>query len=154
MARVTLHWSAQGSLCISLMPQTVETWLRLLEDVWGSIFLRSHRTSLLDVCEQRMEFRHVSIDCTLRVLRRVRGQADYRASAETRAMYPIGDSEALRRVLTVIGTDGALLAVGMVPDESQEAVVASLSSLWSSSQLAQVQTVATDAPGPGLYEVL
>ena len=153
MSRVCLHWTTQGSRCVSLIPQTVETWLRLLEDIWGSLFLHRHRTNLLSDCERREEYRHVSIDCTLRVLRRVRGQADYRASAAVRHLYPIPDEQAVRKVLTVIGTAGGLLGLGMVPEENQAQVAASLQKIWTVSQLAQVQTVSSDDPSGALYKV-
>ena len=140
ISRIILHMTMAGSTCVSLLPQHVASWLRIMEDVWSSRHLKTCRMNLLSACEEMGEFRHISIDGTLRVLRRVRGQSDYRQNSAHRALFPIGDADARRRVLSVIGAAGACLSVGLVPDESHHEIAACLQRIWTPSQLASVLT--------------
>lgn len=81
---------------------------------------------LLKECYNHTEFRHLSMDATIRILRRVPGQADYRSSAEIRSAAPIPDHEAKRRVLTVLGRTSAVLGMIVVGDESSTAIADAL----------------------------
>ena len=46
--------------------------------------VKQYRLDLLNKCLELEEFLHISIDATIRVARRVKGQADYRASFDER----------------------------------------------------------------------
>ena len=72
----------------------------------------------MDDCFDNDEFSHIAIDATIRILRRVRGQADYRASADVRAAAPIPDVDAKRRILTVLGRTSTVLMFSLVKDEA------------------------------------
>ena len=71
----------------------------------------------MEDCLTHGEFSHIAIDATIRILRRARGQADYRASPETRASAPIPDADAKRRILSVLGRTSTVLASLLVKDE-------------------------------------
>ena len=71
----------------------------------------------MDDCFDNDEFSHIAIDAAIRILRRVRGQADYRASADVRAAAPIPDVDAKRRILTVLGRTSTVLMFLLVKDE-------------------------------------
>ena len=59
---------------------------------------------------------------TVRVLRRVVGQAGYRASKEEKARHAIPDNEAKRLLLSIRGVTGAVLTSALVYDESSEKI--------------------------------
>ena len=69
-------------------------------------------------CCENEEFTHVSMDATIRIARRIKGQADYRHSKAVREAAVFGDDVALRRVLTVRGRTGAVVGLICVRDES------------------------------------
>ena len=58
------------------------------------------------------------MDATIRIARRIKGQADYRLSKVVRENAVFGDDVALRRVLTVRGRTGAVAGLICVRDES------------------------------------
>lgn len=104
------------------------------------------------------ELQHVSIDATIRILRRVRGQADYRASASVRNSAPIPDDEAKRRVLTVLGRSSSVIVSTTVKDEAAPNLAGALLASLSLKEREQITTVRSDAPGAillaGLREVV
>ena len=59
----------------------------------------------------------LSVDATLKVCMTVQGQASYRASAAVRNAACFDDGSSLRRVLTVRGRTGAVVAMVPVPGE-------------------------------------
>ena len=54
-------------------------------------------------CLEHREFVHLSMDATVRMAMRIKGQGNYREPKEKRAQYLVGDSDAKRRILTVRG---------------------------------------------------
>ena len=68
----------------SLLPTRQDKWAELIEDIWSSPMVRQYRMDLLNQCLDMNEFLHVSVDATLRVARRVKGQADYRDTKHNR----------------------------------------------------------------------
>ena len=68
----------------------------------------------------REEWVSIAIDCTIRCLRRIKGQHDYRSSAAQRnaALYP--DGVAKRKLLVVIGRTGAIGMMEPIIEEKAE----------------------------------
>ena len=77
--------------------------------------------TLLQNCKDRHEFEHISLDGTLRVIRKVVGQADYRAETAVRNAAPLPDRVAHRKVLTVVGRSGSTVkCVSHMPDNNSD----------------------------------
>ena len=70
-ARVALHLAQKDCRVLSLLPKHVKIWLRLLEDVWASPIIQSFKRDLFSECVRHQEFLHVSMDATVRVVRRI-----------------------------------------------------------------------------------
>ena len=87
-----------GNELADMLPKFKGTWSTLLEDLWSAPFVRNMMASLLDECGQHREFESLSIDATVRILMRVRGQENYRAPKHKREMAVIPDAQAHRRV--------------------------------------------------------
>lgn len=98
VSRVDHHFCAYGSLLSSLLPKNVCTWLGILEDIFESPYLLELKASLLGGREMVGEIVNVSMDAALRILRQVKGQAHYLASAAVRAQAPVPDDQAQRRL--------------------------------------------------------
>ena len=149
--RICACLMACGSEVVSLLPRRVDTWLKLIEDVFNSAYVTGLQAARLDECCERGEFDHVSLDATIRIVRRMKGQADYRSSKATRNAAPVPDAQAKRRVLTVVGRTGAALGMHLVPDEGGPAIAESLRQAFSEVWSASVQSVASDQPTARLY---
>jgi len=139
---------------VELLPRHTSHWSGLVEDVMSTAYVACLRRRTLDVCFDRGEFERLSIDATLRVLRRVKGQADYLCSASRRAEAPVGDDDAVRRLLTVMGRTSTPVAVVPVRHESAMDVAEALSSALTCRQLGAVRSMSVDNPTPVLFQTL
>jgi len=117
-------------------------------------FIQKLKTGVLQFALGSGEFGHISMDATIRLLRRVRGQADYLDSAIARANVPIPDDASKRRILTLMGRAGATLGLPVVKDESSEAIAQALVDTWPIEHRMQVKTVRSDNPGVLLERTL
>ena len=100
------------------------------------------------------EFSFISIDATIKCCMGVMGQESYRAPRNVRNAAVFDDLSAVRRVLTVRGTTGALLAMLPVSSEKAEEVSLTLAQNLPAKGLAQVQCVASDTTSHKLYAEL
>ena len=137
-----------------LLPVNVRTWLELLEDVMSCACVEALTKNLLEQCREREEFRYVCMDATVRVAMRLKGQGNYRMSAEKRAEQVVKDDEALRRVLTVRGRTGAVLMTQLVRTEGGEDVAQAFLVGVDSAIRDQVECVASDQPSSALFRSL
>lgn len=154
MARVSLDVVRRGSRLRSLLPAHINQWMQLLEDVLGSPYVGRLKQGLRSSFLQRGEFEHLSIDATIRIMRQVKGQADYRCPADVRNAAPIPDEDAKRRILTVMGRTSVPLASLVVRDEGTDTVVDALSNAWDPAVRAQVRTICSDQPSRTLFHGL
>ena len=152
-ARYIATLSAHSALT-HLVPSSVELWLKLIEDVFTSQIVSRLQSTTKSLCFSHNEFAHISIDATIRILRRVTGQADYRSSRHFRQLAPIPDAAASRRVLTVMGRTSALLATSLMPNESTTSIALALTEALSPEERAQVRSISTDQPSQALLEEL
>jgi hypothetical protein len=154
-ARVAFAVLPQCAPMLSLLPRPGEAvWLKLMEDVLASPIPLQLRRDAMDRCASFGEFQHITLDATIRVLRRARGQADYRASAEERSLAAIPDQHALRRILTVMGRTSTPLGTILIRSENAQEVAAALKRVLTDTQLAMVESVASDAPSAVLFAEL
>ena len=112
-------------------------------------------------CQWRMaswgsafEFQHISMDGTLRVLRRVKGQVDYQASAVEKEAQVLPEHEAKRKILTIMGSSGTCLGLPLVRDEGPEDIATALRHMWPPEYLQSIVSVNTDAPSKELWRSL
>eukprot|EP00438_Fugacium_kawagutii_P031302 Skav215324 [mRNA] locus=scaffold1788:60702:61796:+ [translate_table: standard] len=84
----------------------------------------------------------------------IKGQASYRASAAARNQACFGDDEALRRILTVRGQTGAVLAIRLIKGEDAQEVARCLRESLPASSHRQVRYIMSDSPTTKLLEAL
>ena len=125
-----------------------------MEDVFNSPACDQLLTSLLDEAAENQEFQCLSIDGTFRVCLSIMGQAKFNEPKSSRENAAFQDKESLRRVLTVRGRSGAVLAMSAVPGESSDDIAACLNKDLPASSRAQTQHVATDNPSARLHQGL
>ena len=138
----------------NLYPSHTRHWWPLVEDIYMSYQVQSLKSSIFKTLEHSQEFLCLSIDATLKVCMTVQGQANYRASAQTRNAACFDDEHSLRRVLTIRGRTGAVLGMVPVPSEESPKIKESLRNLFSNQALFQVRYLATDNPSPKLFREL
>ena len=94
---------ARGNSCTSLYPQAGVFWLQRMEDVWGVTmgagFVPSQYAS--SVTPMGM-MKHSSIDGTLRVMRRVKGQVEFMRSASQKKNQGVPACDARRLIITAM----------------------------------------------------
>eukprot|EP00438_Fugacium_kawagutii_P027022 Skav232520 [mRNA] locus=scaffold1096:926666:934699:- [translate_table: standard] len=152
--RLHLRALEAGNPLGNLYPLHTRHWWPIVEDVFMSAEVQGLRRNMFAALEQNNEFMSLSMDATLKVCMAVQGQANYRAPASKRNAACFDDAHSLRRVLTIRGSTGAVLAIHAVPDESAPTVACALESLFSTDSLAQVRFLATDSPSPKLFRSL
>ena len=142
----------QGNPLANLYPTHTRHWWPIVEDIFMSSAIQSLRTSLVQALERNTEYLCVSADATLKVCMTLKGQASYRAKAEVRNSACFGDAEAFRRLLTVRGRTGAVLALVPIPSEKDEFVAEAFRSALSDTALSQIQFLCQDCPTLKLYK--
>ena len=146
--------SRSGNEAANLFPVNTRTWMALLADVMESPMVCNLFDKLIMECATHQEFKHVSMDATLRCAMRIRGQASYRASAIARADAPVADEDALRRVLTIRGRTGAPLCMALVKGESAPDIGVWLEENVKADVLTQIETIASDTPSRCMFDEL
>ncbi|CAK0792945.1 unnamed protein product, partial [Prorocentrum cordatum] len=150
-ARIVARCAEAGSQLTHLLPQEVTKWLELLEDLLSAPFVRAARDQLMQQLLDHDEFVHVSIDATIRAAMRIKGQANYRDSAEKRAAAPFDDTVAKRRILTVRGRTAAVAGMWPIASEAARNIKDMLQMRLPQAALDQCRSIATDDPSGELY---
>ncbi|CAK0831613.1 unnamed protein product [Prorocentrum cordatum] len=154
MLRTCARVVEQGSELSSMLPTRVDHWLKLMEDAFNSAHVERRSTALMEECHRHEEFLHVSMDATIRILRRVKGQADYRSAQAVRDAAPVPDVDAKRRVLTLAGRTTPS-AIGFYSgDEGADEIAESIAARWSAACRLQTASVASDQPSSALFRAL
>ena len=146
---------SRGCPVVFLLPRKATlVYLKIMEDLMGSPIVKAWQQKLLTECLRRREFVHVSMDATVRMAMRLKGQGNYREPKVVRESYVVGDSEAKRRILTLRGRTGAVLAMAPIRSEGYEDVNEFFLQSIPPGVRAQVEYLATDQPSPALVEQL
>lgn len=148
------HGLQAGNRWADALPKNCRTWELLLEDIMGSGVIRRLYRDALKECFDRQEYEHISMDCTVRVLRSIRGQADYRRPMAQRESAPRPDAQSLRRVLSILGRTGAPVLVTCLRTEDAASIAAALGEELLPEARAQVRYVSSDAPSGVMYTAL
>ena len=144
-----------GCQVVFLPPRKASTvYLKLVEDIMDSPVVTAWKEKLVFQCLEHREFAHLSMDATVRMAMRIKGQGNYREPKTQRAQYLVGDSEAKRRILTIRGRTGGVLVLNPVVSEASEHVKDLLLAEVPGSVRSQVEFVASDQPSAALYDHL
>ncbi|CAK0814298.1 unnamed protein product, partial [Prorocentrum cordatum] len=142
----TTDGGTAGSQLTHLLPQKVPQWLELLEDLFSAPFVRAARDRRMQQLFDHDEFVHVSVDATIRAAARLKGQANYRDSAEKRAAAPFDDTAAKRRILTVRGRTAAVAGMWPIASEAARNIKEMLQMRLPQAALDQRRSIARDEP--------
>lgn len=149
-----MHMNTAGSELGNMLPTHHRYWWPLVEDIFKSPGVDALQTVLMNELESHTEFTTISVDATLRCCMTVMGQAHHKASAACRAESAFGDSDSLRRVLSIRGRTGAVLGMIPLPAENAEHVATAIQTNLSNTAKAQVRFIACDNPSAKLWESL
>ena len=151
-----LHIAAQESFneMSTLLPAHARHRHPLLEDLSNSLAFNYQLARMYAELEDQVEWLYLSLDATLKVCMKLKGQESHRATEALRSAAPFGDDTAWRRLLTVRGRSGAVLLMTPLPSAASEHVVSALREAFSDAQLGMVQYVASDMPSPKFYAEL
>ncbi|CAK9093350.1 Uncharacterized protein SCF082_LOCUS43912 [Durusdinium trenchii] len=143
-----------GSALVNLLPSRTSRWWPLIEDVFMSDKAIELRNTILAECVAHGEFTAISIDGTFRVCLSIMGQLPFNMSKELRQKAAFKDDESIRRVITVRGKTGAVVAMFGAPGEGAADLRRGLENNLPTAALHQIQYLATDAPSVKLLEEL
>ena len=152
--RLHLRCVEAGNELGNLLPTHTRHWWPIIEDVFMCKAIQTLLASIELTLRSDSEFLCISIDATLKVAMSIKGQASYRSSASVRNQACFGDDEALRRVLTVRGRTGAVLAMQLIKGEDAPEVALALQNALSEMARAQVRYVMSDSPSLKLLQAL
>ena len=136
----------------ALFPSHGRHWLPLMEDIAFSDALSDKLKSIYLTLEEDEEWLYVSVDATLRICMKLKGQESYRKPKRVRDDAPFGDDTAWRKLLTVRGRSGAVLMMKPVISERTEDVCEAFLQDFSSSALNMIRFVATDCPSSKFFD--
>ncbi|CAE7280042.1 ABCB1 [Symbiodinium necroappetens] len=153
--RLAMWISMQGSQLTSLLPTDVSHWWPSIEDVFTSSAVRSLSSDMMAAFCNSNEFGFLSLDATIKCCMSVMGQESYIPCLKhKRDAAPFDDNDSLRRVLTVRGRTGAVLAMIPVSSEKAEEVTMALGQALPAAGLQQVQCTPSDAASLKLFTQL
>ena len=129
-----------------LIAAKVKTCMGILEEIWHSPYVLSRKCRLQQECVDNEELECICVDCTLRVARRIQGQADYRLPKAVRESAVFPDAVALKSICTVRGRTAAVIGIWLARGENTEYIVDRLARELSVSYRAQVRNIFSDMP--------
>ena len=146
---------SKGCRVVFLLPRQATTvYLKIMEELMDSPIVKHWLKTLATECIHHKEFTHVSTDVTARMAMRLKGQSTYREPKAVRNANVVGDDLAKRRILTIRGRTGGVLAMEPIKSESSEDVQNFLMSSITSEALGQIEYLATDQPSAVLFQHL
>ncbi len=154
LPRLIMIAKQQGNQLAGLYSLRVATWWPFVEDVFTSLQSQIFRQSLARAFVLHEEFESISVDATLKVCTTILGQASYRARPEVRNAAAFGDSESMRRLLTVRGRTGCVLSLEPLTSEGSPEVSMALQTSLPAEARPQVKYIACDNPTPVLWHHL
>ena len=119
-----------------------------------SPYVLSVENAIMGQCYENGEFQHISMDGTLRVFRRVKGQMGYQASAVEKEAQALPEHECKRNIITIMGPSGTCLGLPLVRDEGPDDIAMALRHMWPPQYLQSIVSVNTDAPSKELWRSL
>ena len=128
--------------------------MRVIEEIFKSPPAKARSSKFLNDCVAHDEFVVASIDATVRVGLRLKGQASYRDSKEKKASASIPDGESRRRVVSFIGRSGAPGFLGLIYDEAADTLAHAFSNGFSDAVKNQVLYIGSDACSAKLFAAL
>ena len=109
-----------GSALVNLLPSHTSRGWPLIEDLFMSDKAIELRNPILAECVSHGEFTAISIDSTFRLCLSIMGQLPFNMSKESRQNVAFKHDESIRRVITVRGKAGTVVAMFGAPGEGGE----------------------------------
>ena len=120
-------------------------WARLIELVGYSTPVQELIDDCIESAYHRQEWKSISIDCTYKLLLRIRGQAAYRDAYTIRAAQATPDEEAFYCILTIRGKTGLIPGLPLIlGQESDERIIDGVRGCLKEKYLAQLEHAASD----------
>ena len=146
LIRMHHNFAVTGNELGNLHPTHGKTMWRLVEDIFDLPPLLQTKEHLMRKLQGLGEFERLSIDGTAKVCLRTLGQR--RCAAP---IAQVSEPSLDRRVLTVRGSSGAVLALSLIREEAADQMAETFARKLSMNQRACVVFIATDAPSRHMW---
>jgi hypothetical protein len=123
----------------------------MIEDIFSSPAAEVLTANLIRELADYEEFESLSVDATMRVTMTIMGQSHIRDRQTGDAFHR---QDCMRRLITMIGRAGAVIAMQPTERENTESYKDVLSACIPSSALRHVRFIATDDPSPVMWREL
>lgn len=141
----------RGNHLSSLLPTHVSHWWPIVEDVFNSPAVLLLEKCMFDQLVLHDELDYISVDATLRVTMTIMGQRPPRMQERGAHIAVFVGADEIRRVITVRGRTGAVLAIWPAQGESAAVLTELFRAKLTTEMLAKVRFVAHDDPSALLY---
>ena len=149
--RLLLRAAEAGSLIAGLYPSKVARWWPIIEDIFSSPAAEVLTANLIRELADYEELESLSVDATMRVTMSIMGQSHIRDRQTGDAFHR---QDCMRRLITVIGRTGAVIAMQPTERENTDTYRDVLSACIPGSALGHVRFIATDDPSPVMWREL
>ena len=120
-------------------------WARMIELIAYSAPVQGLIDNCIESAYHRQEWKSISVDCTYKLLLRIKGQAAYRDGYDVRAAQPTPEDEQFDCILTTRGRTGLIPGMPLVVgQESNPKVIDGIKACLKEKYLAQLEHAATD----------
>ena len=154
LTRVQLHFGLVGSELGNMLPGHSKIMWKIVQDVFRCDPIRTMRSAFFEQVQEADEFETLSMDGTIKVALSIMGQTPATLDARARAEAAYSEEEHLRKVVSVVGRTGCLLALRMVREESAEHLAAEGRSWFTEEQRSRVRFIGCDNPSASLFDAL
>ena len=151
LTRVQLHVSTLGCELGNLLPQHSKIMWKVAQDMFALAPVRDLTAGFFRELLEHEEFETLSMDGTVKICLGIMGQAGaavVRKDADAAAMP---EASHLRKLVTVRGRSGAVLALRLVREESADEIAAQVLNCFSEEQRQQVKFVGVDNPSRAMH---
>ncbi|CAE8584402.1 unnamed protein product [Polarella glacialis] len=152
--RLLMHMHQAGCQLGNLLPVHTRYWWPIVEDIVMSPGVETLRLKLLDELESHTEYTAISVDATLRCCMPVMGQSNHRNAVLRLSDSAFDDADSLRRVLSIKGRTGAVVALLPIVSEKAECVAQAIADNLTKKAKEQVKYFFCDNPSPKLCSAL
>ena len=151
LTRVQLHVGTLGCELGNLLPQHSKVMWKVAQDIFGLAPVRDLFSDFFAQLTAHEEFETLSIDGTVKICLGIMGQSGAAAVRKNADAAAMAEADHLRKLVTVRGRSGCVLALRLVREESVECIARVLLECFTEEQRLQVRYVGVDNPSRAMH---
>ena len=151
LTRVQLHVGTLGCELGNLLPLHSKVMWKVAQDIFDLAPVRDLFSGFFAQLTEHEEFETLSIDGTVKVCLGIMGQSGASAVRKNVHAAAMPEADHLRKLVTVRGRSGGVLALRLVREESVDGIARQVLECFSEEQRLQVKYVGVDNPSRAMH---